>query len=167
MRARLDDRLGLWAVTRTRTGAVPGPVFAIWIGWRWLCRKGRDLPTHDPYKDLAFYDLAEEQMVDTPQDAHCLVVEDPRETVAELDRENQTLGGAIIRSQGAYPSVRNPRRLNAIESAQPQPVAAGEQSACLPSARPRHIHGHVQSPHFAQELPHSAANAFNLLEYCG
>jgi hypothetical protein len=68
-------------------------VFAIWIGWRWLCRKGWDLPTHDPYKDLAFYDLAEEQMVDTPQDAHCMVVEDPRETVAELDRENQTLGG--------------------------------------------------------------------------
>jgi hypothetical protein len=32
-------------------------------------------------------------MVDTPQDAHCMVVEDPRETVAELDRENQTLGG--------------------------------------------------------------------------
>jgi hypothetical protein len=31
----------------------------------------------------------------------------------------------------------------------------------------RHIHGQVQSPHFAQELSHSAANAFNLLEYCG
>jgi hypothetical protein len=29
-----------------------------------------------------------------------------------------------------------------------------------------HIHGHVQSPHCAQELSHSAVNAFNLLEYC-
>ena len=32
-------------------------------------------------------------MVDTLQDAHCMVVEDPRENVAELDRENQALGG--------------------------------------------------------------------------
>jgi hypothetical protein len=28
------------------------------------------------------------------------------------------------------------------------------------------IHGHVQSPQFVQELSHSAANAFSLLEYC-
>jgi hypothetical protein len=47
MRARLDDRLGLWAVTYLLFGVKLGPglalslvlVFAIWIGWRWLCRK--------------------------------------------------------------------------------------------------------------------------------
>ena len=47
MRARLDDRLGLWAVTYLLFFVKLGPglalflvlVFAIWIGWRWLCRK--------------------------------------------------------------------------------------------------------------------------------
>ena len=47
MRARLDDRLGLWAVTYLLFFLKLGPglalflvlVFAIWIGWRWLCRK--------------------------------------------------------------------------------------------------------------------------------
>jgi hypothetical protein len=47
MRARLDDRLGLWAVTYLLFFVKVGPglalflvlVFAIWIGWRWLCRK--------------------------------------------------------------------------------------------------------------------------------
>jgi hypothetical protein len=29
------------------------------------------------------------------------------------------------------------------------------------------IHGHVQSPHFAQELSHSVVNGFSLLEYWG
>jgi hypothetical protein len=46
MRARLDDRLGLWAVTYLLFFVKLGPglalflvlVFAIWIGWRWLCR---------------------------------------------------------------------------------------------------------------------------------
>ena len=46
-RARLDDRLGLWAVTYLLFFVKLGPglalflvlVFAIWIGWRWLCRK--------------------------------------------------------------------------------------------------------------------------------
>jgi hypothetical protein len=47
MRARLDDRLGLWAVTYLLFFVKLGAglalflvlVFAIWIGWRWLCRK--------------------------------------------------------------------------------------------------------------------------------
>ena len=47
MRARLDDSLGLWAVTYLLFFVKLGPglalflvlVFAIWIGWRWLCRK--------------------------------------------------------------------------------------------------------------------------------
>jgi hypothetical protein len=47
MRARLDDRLGLWAVTYLLFFVKLGPglafflvlVFAIWIGWRRLCRK--------------------------------------------------------------------------------------------------------------------------------
>jgi hypothetical protein len=47
MRARLDDHLGLWAVTYLLFFVKLGPglalflvlVFAIWIGWRWLCRK--------------------------------------------------------------------------------------------------------------------------------
>ena len=42
-----DDRLGLWAVTYLLFFVKVGPglalflvlVFAIWIGWRWLCRK--------------------------------------------------------------------------------------------------------------------------------
>jgi hypothetical protein len=45
--ARLDDRLGLWAVTYLLFFVKVGPglalslvlVFAIWIGWRWLCSK--------------------------------------------------------------------------------------------------------------------------------
>ena len=49
MNARLDDRLGLWAVTYLLFVVTLGPglalflvlVFAIWIGWRWLCRKAR------------------------------------------------------------------------------------------------------------------------------
>ena len=47
MRARLDDRLGLGAVTYLLFFVKLGPglalflvlVFAIWIGWRWLCWK--------------------------------------------------------------------------------------------------------------------------------
>jgi len=47
MHARLDDRLGLWAVTYLLFFVKLGPglalflalVFAIWIGWRWLYRK--------------------------------------------------------------------------------------------------------------------------------
>jgi hypothetical protein len=47
MRARLDDRLGLWAVTyllffvkfRPGLALFLALVFTIWIGWRWLCRK--------------------------------------------------------------------------------------------------------------------------------
>ena len=47
MRARFDDRLGLWAVTYLLFFVKLGPglalflvlVFTIWIGWRWLCRK--------------------------------------------------------------------------------------------------------------------------------
>ena len=47
MRARLDDHLGLWAVTYLLFFVKLGPalalslvvVFAIWIGWRWLCSK--------------------------------------------------------------------------------------------------------------------------------
>ena len=46
MRVRLDDRLGVAAVTYVLFGVKLGPalalfvvlVFAIWIGWRWLCR---------------------------------------------------------------------------------------------------------------------------------
>jgi hypothetical protein len=46
-RARLDDRIGVAAVTYLLFGVTLGPglalslvlVFAIWIGWRWLCRK--------------------------------------------------------------------------------------------------------------------------------
>jgi hypothetical protein len=51
------------------------------------------MPSHDPYKDPAFYDLLEELMVDIPLDARCIVVKDPHEPVVELDPENQTLGG--------------------------------------------------------------------------
>ena len=47
MKARLDDRIGVAAVTYLLFGVTPGPglalslvlVFTIWIGWRWLCRK--------------------------------------------------------------------------------------------------------------------------------
>jgi hypothetical protein len=47
MSARLDDRLGVAAVTYLLFGVKLGPtlalslvlVFAIWIGWRWLCSK--------------------------------------------------------------------------------------------------------------------------------
>ena len=47
MKARLDDRIGVSAVTYLLFGVTLGPglalslvlVFAIWIGWRWLCRK--------------------------------------------------------------------------------------------------------------------------------
>src|ERR1700722_14475560 len=46
MRARLDDRIGVAAVTYLLFGVTLGPglvlslvlVFAVWIGWRWLCR---------------------------------------------------------------------------------------------------------------------------------
>jgi hypothetical protein len=45
--ARLDDRIGVAAVTYLLFGVKFGPalalslvlVFAIWIGWRWLCTK--------------------------------------------------------------------------------------------------------------------------------
>jgi hypothetical protein len=45
--ARLDDRIGVAAVTYLLFGIKLGPalalslvlVFAIWIGWRWLCSK--------------------------------------------------------------------------------------------------------------------------------
>jgi hypothetical protein len=45
IRVRLDDRLGVAAVTYILFGVKLGPalalsvvlVFAIWIGWRWLC----------------------------------------------------------------------------------------------------------------------------------
>jgi hypothetical protein len=47
VKARLDDRLGVSAVTYLLFGVTLGPglalflilVFAIWNGWRWLCRK--------------------------------------------------------------------------------------------------------------------------------
>jgi hypothetical protein len=47
MSARLDDRIGVAAVTYLLFGVKLGPalalslvlVFAIWIGWRWLRRK--------------------------------------------------------------------------------------------------------------------------------
>ena len=47
MKARLDDRIGVAGVTYLLFGVTLGPglalslvlVFAIWIGWRWLCRK--------------------------------------------------------------------------------------------------------------------------------
>ena len=46
-RARLDDRIDVAAVTYLLFGGKLGPalalslvlVFAIWIGWRWLCSK--------------------------------------------------------------------------------------------------------------------------------
>jgi hypothetical protein len=46
MRVRLDDRLGVAAMTYVLFGVKLGPalalsvvlVFAIWISWRWLCR---------------------------------------------------------------------------------------------------------------------------------
>ena len=65
------------------------------------------MPSHDPYKDPAFYDVGEEQMVDIPLDARCMVVKDLRKTVAEPDRRTRRWAGAIIRSlpQGG-PSVR-------------------------------------------------------------
>jgi hypothetical protein len=47
VKARIDDRLGVAGVTYLLFGVTLGPglalslvlVFAIWIGWRWLCRK--------------------------------------------------------------------------------------------------------------------------------
>jgi hypothetical protein len=113
------------------------------------------MPSHDPFKDPAFCDLGEEQMVDIPLDARCRAVKDLRKTVVELESENQTLGGAIIRSPKEHTVRPHPRRLNAIESAQPQPVVAGEPSACLPSARP--------SAHsWACPIPTFCARAFTL-----
>jgi hypothetical protein len=50
------------------------------------------MPIHDPYKDPAFYDLAEKQLVDSPLNARSMVVKNPRETFTELEQENQTLG---------------------------------------------------------------------------
>ena len=52
------------------------------------------------------------------------------------------------------------------------PPLLGRRRQCdlnsvVSNARLSAHHGHVQSPHFAQEPSHSAANAFNLLEYCG
>ena len=52
MRARLDYRLGLWAVTYLLFFVKLGSglalflvlVFAFWIGWRWLCRNARRSP---------------------------------------------------------------------------------------------------------------------------
>jgi hypothetical protein len=52
MRVRLDDRLGVAAVTYVLFGVKLGPalalslvlVFAIWIGWRWLCRNIQQSP---------------------------------------------------------------------------------------------------------------------------
>ena len=46
-----------------------------------------------------------------------MVAKDPRETVVELESENQTLGGAIIRSPKEHTVRPHPRRLNAIELA--------------------------------------------------
>ena len=51
MNARLDDRLGFSAVTYVLFGVKVGPglaltlvlVFAIWIGWRWLCAEMKPL----------------------------------------------------------------------------------------------------------------------------
>lgn len=50
------------------------------------------MPSHDPYKDPAFYELAEEQLVGSPLDARSMVVKNPRDTVTELEPEGQTLG---------------------------------------------------------------------------
>jgi hypothetical protein len=52
MRVRLDDRLGVAAVTYALFSVKLGPalalfvvlVFAIWIGWRWLCRNIQQSP---------------------------------------------------------------------------------------------------------------------------
>jgi hypothetical protein len=52
MRVRLDDRLGVAAVTYVLFSVKLGPalalfvvlVFAIWIGWRWLCRNIQQSP---------------------------------------------------------------------------------------------------------------------------
>jgi hypothetical protein len=52
MRVRLDDRLGVAAMTYVLFGVKLGPalalcvvlVFAIWIGWRWLSRNIEQLP---------------------------------------------------------------------------------------------------------------------------
>ena len=46
------------------------------------------MSNHDPYKDPAFYDLAEKQLVDSPLKARSVFVKDR----AELEQENQTLG---------------------------------------------------------------------------
>ena len=46
------------------------------------------MSNHDPYKDPAFYDPAEKQLVDSPLKARSMFVKDR----AELEQENQTLG---------------------------------------------------------------------------
>ena len=54
MRVRLDDRLGVAAMTYVLFGVKLGPalalfvvlVFAIWIGWRWLRRSIGQSPRH-------------------------------------------------------------------------------------------------------------------------
>ena len=51
MRARLGDRIGVAAVTYVLFGVKLGPalalslilVFAVWIGWRWLCAEMKPL----------------------------------------------------------------------------------------------------------------------------
>jgi hypothetical protein len=50
------------------------------------------MPSHDPYGEPAFYDMAKQQPVDSPLDARSMVVKDPDDFVTELDQENQTLG---------------------------------------------------------------------------
>ena len=67
-----------------------------------------------------------------------------------------------------------PMRLPKAKMSKLSPVAS-VKSLVKSIARPpstltldlQRIHGRVQSPHFVQELSHSAVNAFNLLEYCG
>ena len=125
------------------------------------------MPSHDPYKDPAFSDLAEEQMVGIPLDLAAWSPRTRAKLLSSLTGRTRRWAGAIVRSPRSIPVRPHPRRLNAIELAQLQPVVADEPSVYRQALDLRHIHGHVQSPHFAQELSHSAANAFNRLEYCG
>ena len=77
------------------------------------------MPSHDPYKDPAFYDLVEEQM-GCPAGSRCMIAKDPREAVVELDRENLTLSGRYYSlPPRSIPVSPHPCRLNANELAQP------------------------------------------------
>ena len=85
------------------------------------------MPNHDPYGDPAFYDLAEEQLVDSPLNARSMVVKNPRETFTELEKGEGARAPGLVGDLGiGVGSARRRRQLGG---------AAGQRGARLVAKR--------------------------------